>query len=155
MIDIVYEICALITIVQRNHFPPRNLFCFIILAWYVWHLFPSSNFPQRPFELSHFKLLVVHTKYVFHNRSGSCHDVTLAFTMTSSNRCKAKIWELESWFMNFLPIIFQLFALNGFDFILWLPIYRAYVENVSRIRRCNNMAFSLHLKPNLQSPFWT
>ena len=57
--------------------------------------------------------------------------------------------------MNFLPITFQLFALNGFDFILWLPLYRSYVENISRIRRCDNLGFSLHFNPNLKSAFCT
>ena len=33
---------------------PQNLFCFIFLARYVGHLFPSSYFPQRPLSFQTF-----------------------------------------------------------------------------------------------------
>ena len=52
---------------------------------------------------------------------------------------------------------FWLFALKGFDFTFLLPIHRSYIENTSRIKRCDNLDLSLqfksslHFKPNLQS----
>ena len=86
--------------------PPKESVPLHHFARYVWHLFPSSNFLQRPFELSSFKLLVVHTKYVFHNWSGSCHWLSQWHNQINETQ---RSENLESWFMNFLPITFQTF----------------------------------------------
>ena len=46
---------------------------------------------------------------------------------------------------------FWLFPLNGLDFIFFLPKHTSRIENISRIKRCDNSGLSLHFKPKLQS----
>ena len=50
-------------------------------------------------------------------------------------------------FLSYKIPTFWLFALNGFDFTFLLPIHRSYIENISRIKRCDNLGFSLQFKP--------
>ena len=46
---------------------------------------------------------------------------------------------------------FWLLALNGFNSIFLLPIYRSCIETISCIKQCNNLGLSLHFKSSLQS----
>ena len=46
---------------------------------------------------------------------------------------------------------FWLLALNGFNSIFLLPIYRSCIETISCIKQCNNLGLSLHFKYSLQS----
>ena len=124
----------------------------------------SDIFPFPPIfhsGLSRFKLSFLYTKYVFRNQSRRCYDDTLAFTVTSSNSqvvlmlrtdLRIIIGEVIYEFLCHNIPTFRLFALNGFDFTFLLPIYIGHIENVSRIRRCDNLGLScLHFKLSLQS----
>ena len=100
--------------------------------------------------LSRFKLLFLHTKYVLGNLSRRRYDV---IKIRKLFWCNAQIWELEWWFMNFTLITFQLC-----DFLYWIVSislfsyqYVGHIENISRIKRCDNLGLSLHFKPSLQS----
>ena len=108
-------------------------------------------------SLSHFKLLFLHTKYVFRNRSHGCYDNTLALTVTSLNsqgvlmlHTDLRIGVVIYKFVSYNIPTFWLFALNGFN-------YRSYIENISHVKQCDNLGLSLHFvpslhfKPNLQS----
>jgi len=79
-----------------------------------------TSFPFLQFSTAAFRALSLQTISRAHQIRFPqlVGQLSLAFTVTSSNKWNPKIWELESWFMIFLPITFQLFALNGFDFIL-------------------------------------
>ena len=147
--------------------PQKNLFHFIWLSSIARSeilSLPSSIFRSG---LSGFRLLFVHTKCTFRNRSRRCFDGTLAFHIDVFARCfdvvlKAQIWELKRWLMNLSPITVQLFGFFHWRVSIHFLVAQICIENIARIKRCHYLSIlnpvcclhfvpSLHFKPNLQA----
>ena len=111
-----------------------------------------SDIPQWPLSFQNFTRAYITNTFP----EIGCADVDdpLDFSVTSSNgkvfkRTDLRIGEVIYKFLSYNISTFYLFALNAFSFIFLFPMYWSYMENIERIKRCDNSRRSLHFKPNL------
>ena len=117
---------------------------------HILNCIKNKMIPQRPL-VSNFYSCILKSVAQMLGRDTRFHSDVIRFTRCFDVTHRSENWRDEYEFVSYNIPTFWLFSLNGFDFNFLLPIYRSCIENISRIKRCDNLGLSLRSKPNLQS----
>ena len=110
-------------------------------ALFVFNTEIFSHPPIFHKGLSCFKLLFMHSKYVFRNRWRRCYDDPHSDVIKWT---RLRIGKVICEFVSFNIPTFWLLPLKGFVFMFLLPIFRSYMEKT-------RLGLSLYFKATLQS----
>ena len=110
-------------------------------ALFVFNTEIVSHPPIFHKGLSCFKLLFIHSKYVFRNRWRRCYDDIHSDVI---KRTRLRIGKVICEFVSYNIPAFWLLPLKGFVFMFLMPVFRSYFQKT-------RLGLSLHFKPNLQS----